>query len=316
MSCFLLFCYLFRRCPANMFDSNGDVSIIEPVIGFPCQLPVQPQPPAPKSIITCPKCGAEQEKSSTCLKCWVIFEKIGIHSRRLPPDNLISFQQRTRFDNITAKGCWNIIRHAVPTILLIFIALQPLIVCSMVERWSGKEIAWLNLSESKDVIHDRSGIESWNWNNLSDSAGTVFLSPEMNPIRIELQFSHLQLPSKIPNRHFTYNLRLIDENGVAAFEKSNIQYLTAHNAKFAKILTGGDKSTEQLGTLNINRGGNYKISYDKNDFNDTGIRGFMTSTALIMRRNTVVVPIHIYIVSVALGILVISVSLFAKRRSL
>ena len=286
----------------SMFESNGHVSIIEPVIDFACQLPVQSQPPVPKSIITCPKCGAEQEKSPTCVKCWIIFDKIGIHSRRQSPDNLISFQQRTRFANIAVKGCWNIIRHAKRVLFMILIALQPLIVCFMVERSSGKEIASLHLSESKAVIHDRSGIESWHWNNLSDSGGTVFLSPEMNPICVKLQFSHLQLPSRIPPRHFTYSLRLIDENGVAAFEKSDIQYLTADRAIFANKLIHGDKSIKLLGTLSVNRGGNYKISYNMNDFNDTGIRGFMTTTSLILRGNTVVVPIHIYIISVALGI--------------
>jgi hypothetical protein len=182
----------------------------------------------------------------------------------------------------------------------------------MVERWSGKEIAWLNLSDANAVILGRLGIGSWNWNNLSDSAGTVFLSPEMNPIRVELQFSHLQLPSRISDRHFTYSLRLMDENGVAAFGKNGIQYLTAGKT-VANMLTGGDNSTELLGTLNISRSGNYKISYDKDSFNDTGIRGFMTSTALILRQNTVIVPIQFYIFSGALGILLLIVSLVAKR---
>ena len=197
---------------------------------------------------------------------------------------------------------------------MVLLALQPLMACFMVERWSGKEIAWLNLSETKAVILGKLGIESWNWNNLSDSAGTVFLSPEMNPIRVELQFSHLQLPSRIPDRHFTYSLRLMDENGVAAFEKTGIQYLTSDKATIANILTVGDNSTELLGVLNINRGGRYKISYDKNGFNDTGIRGFMTASALILRRNTVVVPIHFYIFSVALGIFLLFVSLIAKHH--
>jgi len=80
------------------------------------------------------------------------------------------------------------------------------------------------------------------------------------------------------------------------------------------MLTGGDKATEHLGTININKGGNYKISYDAEEFNDTGIRGFRTTTALILRRNMVVVPIHFYILSVALGIFLLSLSLVAKRQ--
>jgi hypothetical protein len=80
------------------------------------------------------------------------------------------------------------------------------------------------------------------------------------------------------------------------------------------MLTGGDKATEHLGIININRGGNYKISYDAEEFNDTGIRGFSPTTALILRRNMVVVPIHFYILSVALGICFLSLSLVAKRQ--
>lgn len=273
-----------------------------PMIDSACQLPVRWQPPVSKSIMRCPKCGTVQEKTSTCVKCCVIFEKIAIHSRIQPPDYPVLYQRRTRFSGITPKGCWNILRKAMPGLIMVLIALQPLLACFLVERWSGKEVAWLNISESKAVILGRVGIKSWHWNNLSDSSGTVFLSPEMNPIRVKLQFSHLQLPSRIPPRHFTYSLRLIDENGVAAFEKSDVQHLTADSALFANRLSG-DKSIKLLGILNVNRGGNYKISYNVNDFNDTGIRGFMTTTAIILQRNTVVVPVHIYIVSVALGIL-------------
>jgi hypothetical protein len=298
----------------NIFDKSGDVSINEPYGDSICQLSLQSQPPVLKSFITCPKCGTGQEKSSTCVRCQVIFEKISIHSRIQQPDNLFPSKLGNGFAKITVKGYWNIIRYAKTGVIIALIALQPLIACFLVERWSGKEIAWLNLSEAKAIIVGKLGLESWNWNNLSDSSGTVFLSPEMNPIRVELQFSHLQLSSRIPNRHFTYSLRLMDENGVAAFGKNGIQYLTAEKTAFANMLTGGDKSTELLGILNINRGGNYKISYDKNDFNDTGIRGFMTATALILRRNTVVVPIQFYIISVAIGIFLSLGSLVAKRR--
>jgi hypothetical protein len=297
----------------NMFDKTGAVSIIEPVSDFVCQLPPPSQPPVTTSFITCPKCGTAQEKTSTCFQCWVIFEKIEIHSIIQPADDLLPSQEGNGLTNIIVKGCWNLIRHAIPGVIIVLIALMPLIACFMVERWSGKEFAWLNISESKAIIAGRLGIESWNWNNLSDSAGTVFLSPEMNPIRVVLQFSHLQLSSRSSDRHFTYRLRLMDENGVAAFGKNGIQYLTAGKKAFANMLTGGDKSTELLGILNINRGGNYKISYDENDINDTGMRGFRTAAALILRRNMVVVPIHFFIISVALGIFLSLVSLIAKR---
>lgn len=298
----------------NIFDKTGTIWINEPVSDTLCTFPVQWQPSVTNEIITCPKCGTAQERRPTCVHCRVVFEKIGIHSIIQPPDYLLPFQQGTLFADIFVKGCWNMIRHAVPGVIILLIALQPLIACFMVERWSGKEIAGLNLSEAKAVILGKLGIEPWNWNNLSDSAGTVFLSPEMNPIRVELQFSHLQLPSRITDRHFTYNLRLMDKNGVAAFEKTGIQYLTADKASFANILAVGDKKTELLGVLNINKGGSYKISYDKNGFNDTGISGFMTASALILRRNTVVVPIQIFILSVILGIFLFVMSLVAKRR--
>ena len=297
-----------------ILNKSNVVSNIEPVGDAVCQFSVQWQPPVTKNLITCPKCGTAQVKTSTCVKCRVIFDKITIHSRSQPPDNLFSFQQCTRFANLTAKGFWKMIRHAIPGAIILLIALQPLIACFIVDRWSGKEIAWLNLSEAKEIIVGKLGIEPWHWNKLSDSADTVFLSPEMNPIRVELQFSHIQLPSRIPDRHFTYSLRLMDEKGVTAFEKNGIQYLTAGKATFANMLTVGDKSTELLGTLNINRGGNYKISYDKNDFNDTGVRGFMTASTLILRRNMVVVPNHFYFISIALGIFLSFVSLVAKRR--
>ena len=298
----------------NMSDNYGAVLSVKPVVDFTDQLPVQSQTPMLMSYITCPKCGTLQEKTSTCVKCWVIFEKIAIHSGRQSRENALSFQQHSHFSNIKVKGCRNIFRHALPGFILVLIALLPLIACFIVERWSGEEIAWLKLSDTKAVILGRSGTESWNWNNLSDSAGTVFLSPEMNPIRVELQFFHLQLPLRIPNRHFTYSLRLMDENGVAAFEKNAVKLLTADKFTCKNMLTGGDKSTELLGTVNINRGGNYKISYDKNDFNDRGISGFMTATALILRRNTVALPLHIYIVSVAMGLMLMLMSLGVKRR--
>jgi hypothetical protein len=101
---------------------------------------------------------------------------------------------------------------------------------------------------------------------------------------------------------------------VAAFGKNGIQKLSAEKIPFANMLTGGDKATEHLGILNISRGGNYKISYDAEEFNDAGIRGFRTPAALILRRNMVVVPIHFYILSVALGIILLSVSLVTKSR--
>jgi hypothetical protein len=106
----------------------------------------------------------------------------------------------------------------------------------------------------------------------------------------------------------------MDENGVAAFGKNGIQNLSAEEIPFANMLTGGDKATEHLGILNISRGGNYKISYDAEEFNDAGIRGFRPTTALILRRNMVVVPTHFYILSVALGIFLLSVSLVTKSR--
>ncbi len=298
----------------NMLDNNVAVSIIDPVSDSVSQLPHRSQTHVTKSFIRCPKCGTVQEKTSTCEKCLVIFEKIAIHTRRQASDKLLFAQWCNRFANITVKGCWKIICRAIPIVIIGLIAILPLIACFMVERWSGKEVACLNLSETKTIIAGSSGTESWKWNNLSDSAGTVFISPEMNPIRIELRFSHLQFSSILPNRHFTYSLRLMDKNGVAAFEKKGIQYLTAEKTTFANMLTGGDKSIELLGILNINRSGNYKISYDKNDFNDTGIRGFMTATALILRRNTIVVPIHFYIISIASGIFLFLVSLVVKRR--
>ena len=295
----------------NVFEN---ASIINSVSDSECQLPFQSSPPVAKNFMTCPKCGTAQEKTSTCLHCRVIFEKMAIHSRIQPPDIYLPSQSCSRLARITVKGCWNLIRRAIPGVIIGLIALQPLLACFMVERLSGKEIAWLNLSESQAVIAGKPGLESWNWNNLSDSAGTVFLSPEMNPIRIVLHFSHLQLSSRSPDRHFSYSLRLMDENGVAAFGKNGIQNLTAEKAVFANMLTGGDKSAELLGILNIKRGGNYKISYDAEEFNDAGIRGFRTAAALILRRNMVVVPIHFYIVSVPLGIFLLLASLVAKRR--
>jgi hypothetical protein len=298
----------------NVFDKTGSVSINGPVSDSACQLSLKSPSPVPKSFITCPKCGTAQEKTSTCVQCWVIFEKIAIHSSIQPPDKRLSSQRCSRFANITVKGCLNLIRHAIPGVIIALIALQPLLACFMVERWSGKEIAWLNLSESKAIIAGKLGLESWNWNNLSDSAGTVFLSPEMNPIRIVLHFSHLQLSSRTSDRHFSYSLRLMDENGVAAFGKNGIQNLSAEKIPFANMLTGADKSTEHLGIFNINRSGNYKISYDAEEFNDAGIRGFRAPAALILRRNMVVVPIHFYILSVVLGIFLLSVSLVTKSR--
>lgn len=309
-----LSCYLFRGSRMNICDKSGTVSNVASVSDSVCQLPFQSQPAVRKSFITCPKCGKVQEKSSTCVQCWVIFEKIAIHSRIQQADDLLPSQRGNGFACITVKRYWNIVRHAIPGVIILLISLQPLLACFMVEKWSGKEIAWLNLSESKAIIVGKLGIESWNWNNLSDSAGTVFLSPEMNPIRVVLQFSHLQLSSRAPNRHFTYSLRLMDENGVAAFGKNGIQYLTAEKTAFANILTGGDKATNLLGILYINRGGNYKISYEENEFNDTGVRGFRTATALILRRNMVVVPIHFYVICVVLGIFLLLMSLVAKRR--
>ena len=298
----------------NKSEHDRAVSISEPVTDFAGHLPVLSQPPVLKSIITCPKCGTAQEKSSTCVKCFVIFEKMANSSRRQPPARDLPVHQHTRLANIMVRGWRSIARHALTGLILVVIALQPLIACFIVERWSGKEIAWLTLSESKAVIPGRSGIESWNWNNLSDSEGTVFLSPEMNPIRLQLQFSHLRLPPRITDRHFTYSLRLMDENGVAAFEKSAIRYLTTYKNTFANMLSDGDKSTEFLGTLNVNRSGNYKISYDKRDFDDKDISGFMTTTALIMRRNAVVVPNLIYIISIGLGVLLSMMRLVVKRR--
>ena len=76
----------------------------------------------------------------------------------------------------------------------------------------------------------------------------------------------------------------MDENGVAAFGKKGIQNLSAEKIPFTNMLTGGDKATEHLGILNISKGGNYKISYDAEEFNDAGIRGFRTPAALILRR--------------------------------
>jgi hypothetical protein len=300
----------------NMPDKSGAVSIIAPVNNSVCQLPLELQSPVAKSFIKCPKCGTAQEKSSTCVQCWVIFEKIAIHSIIQPPDNLHHYQHGRGFANIIVKRCGNIIRHAIPGLIMVLIALLPLIACLIVEKWSGNEIAWLNLSKSKVLIPGRLGNESWNWNNLSDSAGTVFLSPKMNPIRVVLQFSHLQLSSRMPNRQFAYSLRLMDENGVAAFGKNGIQYLTAEKIPFTNMLTGADKSSKLLGILNINRDGNYKISYDETEFDDTGIRGFRTATALSLRRNMVVVPVLFYVVSVALGILLLWMSLLAKHRYL
>jgi hypothetical protein len=298
----------------NMSDTNSAVSIIESVIKVTYQLPVQSQPPVPKSIITCPNCGTEQEKTSTCVKCWVIFEKIALHSRIQPPDNLFPLHVRIRFAHELVMGVRDMIRRALPGLILVSIALLPLIACFMVERWSGREFAGLKLSESKAVVPGSSGTESWNWNNQSDSAGTVSLSPEMNPIRVELRFSHLQLPPRMTERKFTYRLRLMDENGVAAFEKRDAQFLTAGSSAFISMLTGGDTSTVLLGTLNIGRGGNYKISFDRNGFNDTDISGFMTTAALVMHRNTVVVPIHMYIVCAALGVFIMLMFPVAKRR--
>lgn len=288
----------------NILEIKRYAPITEPVIDSACQSPVQSQPHVPKDSITCPNCGADQEKSSTCVKCRIIFDKMKIHSQQQSHDDLICFHKRTRFASISVNGCWNILRHALRFIFIILIALLPLLVCFMVERWSGKKIASLHLSESKTVSNNRSGMETLSWNNLSDSGGTVFLSPEMNPIRVNLQFSHLQLPARISPRHFTYSLRLIDENGVAAFYKSDIQHLTADRALFYNKLLNGDMSVKHLGTLSINKGGNYKISYKINDFDDTGIRGFMTTTALILRGNTISVPAHIYIISIATGTLI------------
>ncbi|MGA7827047.1 MAG: hypothetical protein WCA04_05280 [Geobacteraceae bacterium] len=298
----------------NISENSAADIRIKPLIDFARQLPVQSQDPVLTSYITCPKCGTAQEKTAMCVKCWVIFEKIAIHSVRKPVENFNSLYQYSRYSGIMLKGCRKIVRYALPVFILALIALLPLIACFIVERWSGEEIAWLKLSDTKAVILGRSGTGSWDWNNLSDSGGTVFLSPEMNPIRVELQFSHLLLPSKMPTRHFTYSLRLMDKNGVAAFEKNDVKLLTADNATFTNMLIGGDKSTDLLGIVNINRSGNYKISYEKKDFNDSGISGFMTATALILRRNTVALPLHIYIASVAMGIMLMLMSLGVKRR--
>jgi len=173
-----------------------------------------------KGFITCSKCGTAQEKTSACAHCRVIFKKMDIHSRIQPSYDFLPSQGSSRFAQITFKGCWNQIRHAMPGFIMVLLALLPLLACFMVEKWSGKEIALLNLSESKAVVAGKPGLESWNWNNLSDADGTVFLSPEMNPIRIVLHFSHLQLSSGMPDRNFSYNLRLMDDNGVAAFGKN------------------------------------------------------------------------------------------------
>jgi hypothetical protein len=296
----------------NVFDKSGAASIIDSVSDSACQLSFQLPPPT-KSFIACSKCGTAQEKTSACVRCRVIFEKMAIHSS-IQPDNFLPSNPGTGFANITGRGYRKIIRISIAGVIMVLITLLPLMACFLVDKWSGKELAWLNLSEAKAVIAGKLGLESWNWNNLSDSSGTVYLSPEMNPIRVVLQFSHLQLSSGIPDRHFTYSLRLMDENGVAAFGKNGIQNLTAEKIPFANMLTGGDKSKELLGVLNINRGGNYKISYDKNDFNDTDIRGFMTASALILRRNIVIVPIHFYIISIALGVFLLLLGLVAKHQ--
>ena len=318
MSCVLVVRNLFGEIPVNILEIKRYVPITEQVIDSACQSPVQSQPHVPESSITCPNCGAEQEKSSTCVSCRIIFDKMKLHSKQHSPDDLIFFHKRTRFASISVNGCRNILRHALRVLFIILIALLPLLVCFMIESWSGKKIASLHLSESKAVSHNRSGIETLSWNHLSDSGGTVFLSPAMNPIGVKLQFSHLQLPARISPRHFTYSLRLIDENGVAAFYKSDIQNLTADRTLSYNKLINGDASIKHLGTLNINKGGNYKISYKINDFDDTGIRGFMTTTALLLRGNTISVPTHIYVASIATGtlIMLILMSLDKIRRKL
>src|ERR1035441_2112445 len=74
-----------------------------------------------KGFITCPKCGTAQEKTSTCVHCQVIFEKMAIHSRLKSSDNIFPSQSFSRFAKITAKGCWNLLRHAMPGVIMVLI---------------------------------------------------------------------------------------------------------------------------------------------------------------------------------------------------
>ena len=83
---------------------------------------------------TCPKCGTTQDTSSTCVKCFVIFEKVAISSGRQPPARHLPVHQHTRLANRVVKGWWNIARHALKGLILAVIALQPLTACFIVER--------------------------------------------------------------------------------------------------------------------------------------------------------------------------------------
>lgn len=65
----------------NMSDNFGAVVSVKRVMEFADKLPVQSQEPVLKSYSTCPKCGTLQEKTSTCVKCWVIFEINSFGSR-------------------------------------------------------------------------------------------------------------------------------------------------------------------------------------------------------------------------------------------
>ena len=85
----------------NIYDRKAAFLIIEPVSDTVCQFPVQWRPPVTNNLITCPKCGTVQEKTSNCVKCRVIFEKIAIHSRIQPPHNLLPSKKGTGIENIT-----------------------------------------------------------------------------------------------------------------------------------------------------------------------------------------------------------------------
>lgn len=55
------------------FEKTGALAVVEPVVA---QAPPMVTESKDEASLACPKCGAVQAKSATCIRCGIVFEKI------------------------------------------------------------------------------------------------------------------------------------------------------------------------------------------------------------------------------------------------
>jgi hypothetical protein len=225
-------------------------------------------------------------------------EHVTSSSTRVAPTSSVRPTKPPSNRSPSEKASPDVRSKATPLFKAIFFAVisfLPLAACIGFDTFSGSEASRVLAAES--YTFQNGGVYVGSRNNVANTKdSTVFLSPDMNPIKVSIKEQRVGAFYESPVS--TYRLTISDETGNTILDK-NRHISSKGGMKHRKSLLYILDRT--IGTVNTSKAGTYHILY-----NVDGPQASTGRTYVVFRRNIVDVPWLYYILSVGFMVAVVA----------